>query len=90
MGLDPIHQRGFGPRENEVYGILDGKLNQRWEIANVDIEVGDIRKVVGGPAVSCKSQFNSTQFSTAQHSHLQRNCVSRRDAWTHQEQHRHA
>lgn len=58
MGLDPVHQRGLGPRENEVYGVLDGELNQRREIANVDIEVGDIRKVVGGPAVSCKIRLN--------------------------------
>lgn len=65
MGLDPVHQRGFGPRENEVYVVLNGELNQRWEIANVDIEVGDIRKVVGSPAVSCTIQFSSIQRSAA-------------------------
>lgn len=36
------------------------------------------------------ARFDSIQFSTAQHQCLQRNCRSRRDVWTHQEQHRHA
>lgn len=72
MGLDPVDQRGFGPRENEVYGVLEGKLDERWEIANADIDIGDIRKVVGGPPVSCTIpiQLNSIQFNPIQ----DRNC----------------
>lgn len=68
MSLDPVHQRGFGPRQDEVYGVLDGELDQRWEIANADIDVGDIRKVVGGPPVSCTIQFNSIQLKIQPHS----------------------
>lgn len=65
MGLDPVHQRGFGPREDEVYGVLDGELDQCWEIANADIDVGDVRKAIGGAPVSCTVQLSPIQSHPA-------------------------
>lgn len=59
MGLNPVHQRGFRPRENKVYGVLDGELDQRWEVANADIDIGNIFEVVGSPSVSCGIKFSS-------------------------------
>lgn len=55
MGLNPVDQWGFRSRENKVYGVLDGELDQRWEVANTDIDVGDILEVVASAPVSCGS-----------------------------------